>query len=85
MQVLRAAWAWLLAHSRAARLGPARDPDAVDRPNERGQTLAEYSLILGLVGITAIVALAALGAVTNGMFWEPINRVLGEVVAMLTS
>lgn len=53
--------------------------------HERGQALAEYSLILGLVAVTAIVALTGLGAVTSGMFWDPINRVIGEVIAMITS
>jgi Flp pilus assembly pilin Flp len=85
MQVGRAAWAWLLALSGAAGLGAVHGSDAQRRLNEAGQTLAEYSLLLGLVAVTAIVALAGLGAITSGVFWDPINRVIGEVIAMITT
>jgi pilus assembly protein Flp/PilA len=37
---------------------PTRDPE---RPDERGQGLAEYALILALIAIVAIVALIFLG------------------------
>ena len=70
-------WSWAL------RPGSSAPGVRHHQQAERGQTLAEYSLLLGLVGISAIVSLAALGSATDGMFWEPINRVLGEVVAML--
>ena len=49
---------------------------------ERGQTLAEYSLILTFLAIGVILALSALGAVTTGMFWDPINRVFNEVLGL---
>jgi Flp pilus assembly pilin Flp len=61
---------------RAASLG--------DRERERGQTLAEYSLILSFIAVGVILALSALGAVTTGMFWDPINRVFTEVIGMFT-
>jgi Flp pilus assembly pilin Flp len=47
---------------------------------EGGQTLAEYSLILAFLSVGVILALTALGAVTTGMFWDPINRIFTEVL-----
>ena len=52
------------------------------RDPESGQTLAEYSLILSFIGVGVILALSALGAVTTGMFWDPINRVFTEVLGL---
>ena len=53
-------------------------------PGERegGQTLAEYSLILTFLAVGVILALSALGAVTTGMFWDPINAIFTEVLAL---
>jgi Flp pilus assembly pilin Flp len=53
-----------------------------DREREGGQTLAEYSLILTFLAVGVIIALSALGAVTTGMFWDPINRVFNEVLSL---
>ena len=80
MQVLRAAWAWLLARWSAARLGPARQPDAGGRPDERGQTLPEYALILALIAVLAIVSLAFLGGTLAEFFWNPISAEFGKVL-----
>jgi Flp pilus assembly pilin Flp len=55
---------------------------ASSREREGGQTLAEYSLILTFLAVGVILALSALGAVTTGMFWDPINRVFNEVLAL---
>lgn len=88
MHALNAAWAWALARSdlRAVRWVRHGSPagHARRRQAERGQTLAEYSLLLALISVTAIVALAALGSTTNGLIWDPINRVFGEVMAMIS-
>jgi Flp pilus assembly pilin Flp len=61
-----------------------RAASSVGGERERGQTLAEYSLILSFIAVGVILAVSALGAVTNGMFWDPINRVFTDVVAMFT-
>jgi Flp pilus assembly pilin Flp len=53
------------------------------RGPESGQTLAEYSLILSFIGVGVILALGALGMVTNGMFWDPINRVFEDVISLV--
>lgn len=45
------------------------------RPDEEGQGLAEYALILALIAIVAIVALLFLG--------EQIARILSEIGASL--
>jgi Flp pilus assembly pilin Flp len=55
---------------------------ATSGEREGGQTLAEYSLILTFLAISVIVALAAFGAVTTGMFWDPINRVFTDVLSL---
>jgi Flp pilus assembly pilin Flp len=52
------------------------------RDGERGQTLAEYSLILSFLAVAVILSLGALGAVTSGMFWDPINRVFTEITGL---
>jgi hypothetical protein len=54
-----------------------------DRESEGGQTLAEYSLILSFIGVGVILALGALGMVTQGMFWDPINSMFESVVNMI--
>jgi pilus assembly protein Flp/PilA len=48
----------------------ARDPD-LDGPDERGQGLAEYALILALIAIVAIIALIFLGG--------QISKILSDV------
>jgi Flp pilus assembly pilin Flp len=65
----------------AALFGRSASPDG--RGPESGQTLAEYSLILSFIGVGVILALTALGMVTNGIFWDPINRVFADVVDLL--
>lgn len=47
---------------------------------ERGQGLAEYALILGLIAIVAIVSLAFLGGTIADLFWEPISKEFGDVL-----
>jgi Flp pilus assembly pilin Flp len=42
---------------------------------EDGQALGEYSLILTLVAMAAVLALTALGAAIAG-FWDPLLNVL---------
>ena len=65
----------------AALIGRSASTDG--RGPESGQTLAEYSLILSFIGVGVILALGALGMVTNGMFWDPINRVFTDVVSLV--
>ena len=65
----------------AALVGRSASPDG--RAPEGGQTLAEYSLILSFICIGVILALSALGMVTNGMFWDPINRVFADVLSLV--
>lgn len=77
MDVLRTARTRVSA--RMARLAAAREREA-----QRGQTLAEHSLLMGVIAVGAITALTALGAITTGMFWEPINRVFQEVLDLFT-
>lgn len=64
---------WNIAGSRLTR-----DHDA-----ERGQGLAEYALILGLIAIVAIVSLVFLGGTISDMFWDPISDDFGEVLKNL--
>jgi pilus assembly protein Flp/PilA len=59
---------WLLR--RIARL--ARD--------ERGQGLAEYALILGLVAVVAILALMTVGTDIRDMVFHTIGDTLGDVL-----
>ena len=72
MRKLWSAMADLVGRSHASG---GRDP-------EGGQTLAEYSLILSFLAVGVILALSALGAVTTGMFWDPINRIFTEVLSL---
>jgi Flp pilus assembly pilin Flp len=65
-------------HSLRAHLAPARGTT-----DERGQGLAEYALILGLIAIIAIVSLAFLGVSISEMFMDPISEEFGEVLSRL--
>jgi len=40
------------------------------RPDERGQTLVEYGLLLALLALVVIVAIIVLGSTTSGFFWD---------------
>ncbi len=51
-----------------------------DQERERGQGLAEYSLILALIAIVAIASLVILGGGITGMFWKPINDEFGAIL-----
>jgi Flp pilus assembly pilin Flp len=62
------------------RAHPAPAPGTRD---ERGQGLAEYALILGLIAIIAIVSLAFLGVSISEMFMDPISEDFGEVLSRL--
>ena len=53
-----------------AVLAPA--PDTTDE--QRGQGLAEYALILGLIAIVAIVSLIFLGSSVSQLFEDIINE-----------
>ena len=78
MDKLRAAVAH--AAEEVARSRPLRSLRALlassARPtsDQRGQGLAEYSLILGLIAIAAIVALIFLGSSITGLFENIINQ-----------
>jgi len=61
-----------------ARSGPGKSPKPRDA--ERGQGLAEYSLILAGIAVTAIVSLVFLGAVINGLFLDVIDAGFSHVV-----
>ena len=80
MHLLRAAWAWLVAHASVARPGQTRGPDADRTSNEHGQTLAEYALILALIAILVISSMAFLGGTLTDFFWNPISAEFGKVL-----
>lgn len=72
----------MVAHARLSMASwvlpgqPSGDP----HENDRGQGLAEYSLILGGIAVVAIVSLVALGGTISDMFWDPISDDFGEVL-----
>ncbi len=78
MDKLRAAVARTV--ERVARSRPAqwlRDvlaPAPASGDKQRGQGLAEYALILGLIAIVAIVALVFLGTTISSVYEEIINE-----------
>lgn len=78
MEKLRAAVAG--ATERAARSRPMRTlrallaPTPVTTDDQRGQGLAEYALIMGLIAIVAIVSLIFLGTSVSGLFEDIINE-----------
>ncbi len=87
MEKLRAAVARVT--ERVARSRPARSLRALMVPpsgtpdEQRGQGLAEYSLILGLIAITAIVALIFLGSSITQLFEDIINDGFDYVTTLL--
>ena len=50
---------------------------------ERGQGLAEYSLIIGLIAVLSVVALGFLGSTLAGFFWAPISEEFGHVLDLI--
>jgi Flp pilus assembly pilin Flp len=87
MERLRHAWRAFVQRVSAA--AGARAPDrGLDQhtdgepvgSGERGQGLAEYALIIGLIAIVVIVSLTFLGGNINEMFWDPISEEFGEVL-----
>ena len=75
---------------RAARSRPLVYPRVMEarfgishEDSERGQGLAEYALILALIGIAAIVSLAFLGGAISDLFWAPINVEFAAVLSSL--
>ncbi len=75
----RAARSRPLMSWRLARLRP--EPD--DQATQRGQGLAEYALILGLIAILAIVSLVFLGSTITDLFWAPIDDEFGKILSGL--
>lgn len=55
----------------------------VSQDDQRGQGLAEYALILGLIAIVAIVSLAFLGNTITDLFWAPISDDFAKVLSRL--
>jgi Flp pilus assembly pilin Flp len=47
-------------------------------PSDRGQALVEYTLLLGLVTVTCMVALQQLGGDVNGIF-QAVDVVLRSI------
>ncbi|CAN5742301.1 hypothetical protein BH23CHL8_BH23CHL8_24270 [soil metagenome] len=85
MHELRAAWARTLGTAPQAvpwpvRPGPSAPPRTPERQGERGQTLAEYALILALIAVLSIVSLAFLGGTLAELFWDPISAEFGKVL-----
>ena len=68
--------------TRATRLVTRSGPDKTAKPRdaERGQGLAEYSLILAGIAVVAIVSLVFLGSVINGLFLDVIDVGFSHVV-----
>ena len=87
MENLRAAVA--RATERVARSRPLRSVSDLVAPSrgttdrQQGQGLAEYSLILGLIAITAIVALIFLGNSITQLFEDIINNGFDYVSTLL--
>ena len=53
--------------------------------DQRGQGLAEYALILGLIAIVAIVSLIFLGSSVSGLFEDIINEGFRYVESVISS
>ncbi len=77
------------ATERAARSRPIRSLWAVLAPangtgdEQRGQGLAEYALILGLIAIVAIVSLIFLGTSVSGLFEDIVNEGFRKVQGLI--
>ena len=89
MDKLRAAVAG--ATERAARSRPMRSLSALLAPppattdDQRGQGLAEYALIMGLIAIVAIVSLIFLGASVSILFEDIINNGFDYVTDLIST
>ncbi len=89
MDKLRAAVA--RATERVARSRPVRSlrallaPPATTTDDQRGQGLAEYALILGLIAIVAIVSLIFLGTSVSSLFEDIINNGFDYVTDLISS
>jgi len=76
---------------RVARSRPVRSlralllPDPGKATDQRGQGLGEYTLILGLIAIVAIVALIFLGTSVSGLFEDTINEGFRHVDSVINS
>ena len=76
---------------RVARTRPVRSlrallvPDPGRATDQRGQGLAEYALILGLIAMVAIVALIFLGTSVSGLFEDIINEGFRYVDSVINS
>lgn len=87
MDKLRAAVTDLTERAARSRLAVwlrslQRPQDGADDA-QRGQGLAEYSLILAGIAVVAIASLIFLGGTISDMFWAPINEEFGEVLSRL--
>lgn len=51
-----------------------------DRERERGQGLAEYSLILGGIAVVAVASLIFLGGSITNLLWAPIDEEFGRIL-----
>ena len=77
------------AAERVARSRPMRSLRALMEPSpgpaggQQGQGLAEYSLILGLIAIAAIVSLIFLGTSITDLFDDIINQGFDYVSTLL--
>jgi pilus assembly protein Flp/PilA len=49
------------------------------RPQEAGQSLVEYGLIVALIAVVAMVAVQALGTGVAGIFTRLLNQISGVV------
>ena len=87
MDNLRAALArtaQAVARSRAMRsLRALLTPAPASRGKQKGQGLAEYALILGLIAIVAIVALVFLGTTVSGVYETIINEGFRRVTDLI--
>ena len=87
MDKLRAAvasaaeWVAHLVSATLARSASGREPGA--GPDQRGQGLAEYALILAGIAIVAIASLVFLGGQISDLFWAPINEEFGQILSRL--
>lgn len=74
----RVAQAWLSISSRAPTA-----PENGEDTRQRGQGLAEYSLILSGIAVVAIASLIFLGGSITELFWDPISAEFGRVLCEL--
>ena len=73
-----------VARSRARRsLRALLTPAPATRREQKGQGLAEYSLILGLIAVVAILALIFLGTTVSGVYETIINEGFRRVTDLI--